>query len=64
MTMLSALHGIASSKIACVSGRPGSSCSTRMKSALAAATKAAGNRARRSSSWRSRVGPYAASSKL
>ena len=64
MIMFSAVQGIASSKIACVSGLPGSSWSTRMKSAVAAATRAAGNRARRSSSWRCRVGPYADSQHL
>ena len=50
MIKLSALHGMASSKTAWVSGRPETSCKTRMKSAVAAATAAAGNRARRSSS--------------
>ena len=58
MIKLSAAQGMASSKIAWVSGRPGTSGSTRMKSAVAAATTAAGNRARRSSSCRCSVGAY------
>jgi hypothetical protein len=43
MIKLSAVQGIASSKIACVSGRPSTWGSTTMKSAVAAATTAAGN---------------------